>query len=395
MRSDLLTDLRRVPADLLTAWDALARTCALPYATPAWMLAFWREVHEPTGLAEARLIVVRDGDDVIGIGPFFAGERRRLGLREWWPLGVGIGQRTGPLALPGREQEVADAIARLLVAERATTLRLPAVDTSTAWAAWLSGAWPTRPRPKHVLEAVVPSPQVVIRPDGDHEAWLAKRSRNFRSEIARRSHLAEKRGGHIRRIDDPSAAPAALASLFKLNRKRLTALGQVSHLSPQVERAVVSATIALMTSGERARIWVVERADQIVAADVHLVAGSRMSCYNGGIDPAWAKESLGTLVLEAAVRDAHALGVSTLDLGAGNQFYKTRFADGDAPLVWASLVPCGLGYPVERARLVPGEVRRAASRAIARLPETQRERLRASSRILDRPRHSSRAERDG
>jgi CelD/BcsL family acetyltransferase involved in cellulose biosynthesis len=353
------------------------------------MLAFWHEVHGPSGLAEGRLIIVRDCDDVIGIGPFFAGDQRRLGLREWWPLGVGIGQRTGPLARPGREQEVADAIACLLVAERATALRLPAVDSSTPWAAWLTRAWPARARPEQVVEAVVPSPQITIRPDGDHDAWFAQRSRNFRSDVVRRGRLAEKRGGHIRRIDDPSAAPAALASLFALHRERLTALGRRTSMSREVERAVVAGTIALMTSGQRARIWVVEAADQIVAADLSFVAGSRMCSYNAGVDPGWAKESLGTLLLEAAVRDAHALGARVLDLGAGDQFYKTRFADGDAPLAWASLVPRGARYPLERARLAPEQVRRATRRAAKRLPESYQHRLRASRRILEHRRHGS------
>lgn len=376
MQVELLADLGKVPDDVLLAWDELACTCALPYATPAWMLAFWDHVHEPTGQAEARLIVVRENEDVVGIGPFFAGKRRPFGLREWWPLGVGIGQRTGPLARPGREHDVATAVAAVLEAEHASTLRLPALDASSPWATWLSRAWPDGPRPKRILRSVMPSPQVVIRPDGDHEAWLSGRSRNFRAEIVRRKRLTAARGGHIRCIDDPESVTAVMKSLIWLHHARQAALGRDSTISAEVERAVTAATLRLMAIG-RARIFVVEAADEVVAADVHLIAGTRMCCYNGGIHPGWARESLGTLLLEAAVRDAHALGVTTLDLGAGDQFFKRRFADGNAPLMWAALLPRGVRYPLERARLVPDELTQAVRRAAQRLPDRHRERLRA------------------
>jgi CelD/BcsL family acetyltransferase involved in cellulose biosynthesis len=383
MQVELFTDLDKVPVDVLKAWGQLARLCSLPYATPAWMLAFWRELHEPSALAEPRLIVVREGEELIGIGPFFAGERRRVGLREWWPLGVGIGQRTGPLARPGREQEAATAFSHVLAAEGVTTLRLPAVDSSTPWTTWLSQAWPGRPRPKQLLQAVVAAPQVVIRPDRDYEAWLGQRSRNFRSEIARRRRLTAERGGRIRCISDPYAAPAALASLFSLHRNRLAALGRLSLVSKETERAVSAGTVQMMASGQ-ARIWVVEAGDEIVAADLHLIAGSRMCCYNGGIDLGWTKESLGTLLLEAAVRDAHALGVRTLDLGAGDQFFKGRFASRDAPLTWSSLIPRGVRYPLERARLAPEELRSAGRRVAQHLPDHYRHHLRRLRRVTGR-----------
>jgi hypothetical protein len=174
-----------------------------------------------------------------------------------------------------------------------------------------------------------------------------------------------------------------MASLFALHHKRSAALGRPSTITREVERAVTAGTVELMASG-RARIWVVEAADEIVAADLHVIAGSRMCCFNGGIHPGWTKESLGSLLLEAAVQDAHALGMETLDLGSGNQPFKRRFADADAPLSWNSLLPRGRRYVLERTRLLPGEVSRAAKRAADHLPEAYRDRLRTARRLSER-----------
>lgn len=384
LTTELVTDLDRVDAGVLAAWDALAVGCALPYATPAWMLAFWREVHGPSGQAEPRVVVVRDGADVVGLGPFFAGAPRRFGRREWWPLGVGIGQRVGPLARAGREREVAAALARAVAAGRPTTVRLPAGDAAVPWGRWLAGAWPARPRPRDLVERVEPAPVVTLRPDGDHAAWFAGRSRNLRSEVGRRTRLVARRGGWIRRIEEPADVAPAVATLFALQRDRFAALGRASLIPPPVERAVAAGATALLRAGGRARIWVVETDDGIVGGDVHLVAGPRMCCFNGGISPAWARESLGTLLLEAAVRDGHGLGLATLDLGGGDQWFKQRFADGDAPLTWRAVIPRGTRYPLERGRLLPADARHLARRVAARLPERHRARLRERMGALRR-----------
>lgn len=381
MRAELVTDLDRAGPDVLAGWDDLAAECDLPYASPAWMTAFWREVHEPSGAAALRLVVVRDGADVVGVGPFYAGAPRRGGLREWWPLGAGIGQRVAPLARAGREVEVAAALSRVLAAEGATTLRLPASDAAVPWSRWLATTWPSLVPARDHVQRVESAPAVTLRADGDHGAWLAARSRNFRSEVGRRTRRAVERGGVVRRIDDAEEAAGAVATLFALQRARFATLGRRSLVPAPVEAAVAAAVAALVRAGGRARVWVVQAPEGIVGGDVHVVAGARMCFYNGGISPEWARESLGTLLLEAAVRDAHALRLRSLDLGSGDQGYKRRFADRDAPLAWCAVIPRGVHYPVERGRLLPDDARQLARRAVARLPDGYRERVKALRRL--------------
>ena len=62
----------------LADWDRLAVARRQPYSAPAWMLAWWRNVAPPG--AALSVVVVREGDEAIGVAPFYA-TRTRGGLR--------------------------------------------------------------------------------------------------------------------------------------------------------------------------------------------------------------------------------------------------------------------------------------------------------------------------
>src|SRR5829696_8910652 len=92
------------------AWDVLAVARARPYCAPGWMLSWLRAVAPPG--AVPRACVVHDGDELVGIAPFWtaAGDAGgRYGL---------LAERTSspvePLTVAGREAEVAAAFAQLL-----------------------------------------------------------------------------------------------------------------------------------------------------------------------------------------------------------------------------------------------------------------------------------------
>src|SRR5512138_2337673 len=106
--ADILDHARDVTEPLSATWRELAWRAGLPYATPEWMLAFWRHVHEPKG--RLAIVVVRDRDEVLGIAPLYA-NRGGLGAVEYHLLGAGIGQRTALLARPGVEADVARVVA--------------------------------------------------------------------------------------------------------------------------------------------------------------------------------------------------------------------------------------------------------------------------------------------
>jgi CelD/BcsL family acetyltransferase involved in cellulose biosynthesis len=363
--------VREDPAQLtageLAAWRAMAGDAGLPYATPEWMLAFWTHMHAPTG-ARLRIMVVRDGDGVAGIGPFYA-ERRPLGVTEYRLLGSGIGQRTAPLARPGTHADVAAALAHALHAERPTPglLHLDAFDAASQWPGLLTGGWPGRVRPK--MRELRRETALVATLDDDFDAWFAARSRRFRERARRRRRQVEQRGGVVRRSRTANELRSDLAALYDLHHEWFAAHHRRTSLNDLYQAAVMEASLGLLER-DAARLWVVEADEGIVGAQISVHTGDRLCGWSGGMAPAWHDVSVGFVLAVEAVRDAHELGARYLDFGAGDLEYKRRLADADAPIAWSTIIVRDARYLYTRARLAPEHASIAARRAAKSLAAT-------------------------
>src|SRR4051794_29147079 len=108
--AELIVDAERL-VELTPEWDALAVACGLPQMSPAWVLAWWRHV-APDG-ALPRTVVVRDGEAIIGLAPFYVtpSDGGRIDYRL---PGIELAGRLAPLAHAGREWDVAEAVAETL-----------------------------------------------------------------------------------------------------------------------------------------------------------------------------------------------------------------------------------------------------------------------------------------
>lgn len=370
---DVLGDPSELTEAVVDGWWALAVRAGMPFATPAWMLAFWRHVHAAAGRLE--IVVVRDGETVIGVGPFCGpAEPGRLGLAEHGLLASGIGQRTGPLAEPGAEHEVARAFAAALAdrAPRPTSVALDAMDAASPFPAALAEAWPGRAAKARVEGRM---PGLITTVGGDFDAWRAGRSRNYRRQQVRRRRDIEARGGVVRRSETAEWLDADLDALFRLHRLRFAVQGRATSLGEAYRAAVGEAARALHERDGGARLWVVEAGGEVVGAQLFLRCGDRVCAWNGGIDPAWKDASLGLVLYDEGIRDAHELGAAVLDWGSGDQEHKRHFANADEPLAWWRLLMRGARYPLVRAALAPRHAREAAKVAARRLPPGVRRRL--------------------
>jgi CelD/BcsL family acetyltransferase involved in cellulose biosynthesis len=374
LQVDVVADLGALTPESLAGWRDLAATSSSPYATPEWMLAFWRHVHEPPG-AQLRIVVVRDGERVVGVGPFYGTEHRgALGVGEFRVLGAGAGQRVGPLAAPGHEAAAAAAFATALAAAETSpsAIVFDAIDAASPFPALIADAWPGRRRPLDRDDrGATPGLVTVMAQDG--AAWLRGRSRNYRRQQVRRRRDIESRGGRLRRSDTPEALRADLDAMFRLHALRFAAQGR--HTGLGFYHAAVQEAAAALLATDAARLWVIDTDEGVVGGQLFVTAGDRMGAWNGGIDPAWERASLGLVLFDEAVRDAHDLGMRVLDFGAGDQDYKRHFADTPAPIAWRSLLIRDARYPLVRARLAPAHAREAARRRLARLPPERRRRL--------------------
>ncbi|HET8672401.1 MAG TPA: GNAT family N-acetyltransferase [Thermoleophilaceae bacterium] len=361
------------PADLepwLERWDALSLELAAPFSGPAWLLGWWR--HAAGGTRELRTVVVSEGDELVGIAPTFA-QIGPLGLAEYRLLGAGASHRIGPLAVPGREGEVAEAAARALndARPRLSSLVLEGLDAASPWPQLLRAAWPGATRPRRHVGLVLTAPALEIQ--GDFDAWLGTRSSNFRQQMRRQRRRLEERGARIAMAESPEETRRCLEALFALHRLRFESKEEHSDLTPGIEEHLREAATALPP--ERFRLWGVEVAGEYVAAQLHVAAGGHLSYWNGGFDPAWERYKPSLVTLFAVLEDAFRRGDRRFDLGGGDQPYKWRFADHDDPLMWSSLFPRNRRYPLTRLQLMPKEARLLARRLARRLPPGLKERL--------------------
>ncbi len=116
MLSARVIDAEAELAPYIESWDALAVAAGRPYASPAWMLAWWRTA-APKG-AQLRVAVATDGDGaLVGVAPFWC-SRRGFGGTWLRLLGAPVCAPTEPLARPGSEREAAAALARALADTR-------------------------------------------------------------------------------------------------------------------------------------------------------------------------------------------------------------------------------------------------------------------------------------
>jgi CelD/BcsL family acetyltransferase involved in cellulose biosynthesis len=335
-------DAAVLPGELLEGWRGLAAEAGLPFADPAWMLAFWRHVHAPT--AALRIVSVWDGGRPLGVGPFYGGDGP-LGLSDHYLLAAGMGTRTGPLAAPGAESEVGQALAATLGSSspRPSALMLDALDASSAWPGRLADGWPGR-RPVHVSRI---APAYVARTGETMDAWLASRGRKFRERLRRTRRRVKARGGTVVRAQGREQVAVGLEALFALHLAWFAAAGRPSSLSDPAYRAAVTEA-ALEHPG--ARLWLIEADGRPVAANLAFAAGDRVCGWTAGIDPAWRDTSAGFLLLAEVLRDTHELGAAYFDLGAGDAPHKRRLADVEQPLAWSALLVRDRRFPLVVAR---------------------------------------------
>jgi CelD/BcsL family acetyltransferase involved in cellulose biosynthesis len=369
LKSEVVDRPESIDARTRAEWDALAVAAGEPCRLSAWLLAAAQ--HMASG--PLQIILLRDGERLVGVASF---------MRNRWPaplaiesvlqVGWNFGHGIAPLAAPGYEHDLARAIAALLPTRdpplAAITVAWDEVDST--WPDLIRAAWPGRMHRR--LEGTQITP--VVTTAASHDAWRSGKSRNFRETIRRKTKAIEKRGGSIRRSDDPGRLAHDIEGMFDAHHARFAEMDKVSSLTHTRRAAVLSAAPDLLRGGHL-RLWVVEHEERVVAAQLHLRAGDVMYFYNGGMDPGWTREAPGLVLLHAAVRDAHGLGVRSHNLGPGAFPYKLRFSDAETVIGSHDLFVVDPRYPLVRARLARKHLQQAAERRVAQLPDERRAQL--------------------
>lgn len=384
LASEVITELPELDP-LESAWDELAVANRLPLMSPACVMAWWRHLAPPG--AEPRIVAVRDGEQLVGLAPFYVYRRRwggGLGLRL---PGIELAGRLAPLAVPGRERAVAQALGRALTGSdpRPDFVTLEGMPISSDWAAALREAWPGRLRPASRRYQVSGCPTVSLNA-GSFDRWLSAKSWNFRREMRRLRRQFVAAGGTTR-----SSTLETLQSdvdvFVRLHASRWEGRGGSHLVGLGAGLAAVLNDIGqtLLNKEGRFRLRLLEVEAEPISAQLFLAAGDRVLYVNGGWDERFAKLKPSMLGILDVIEDAFERVEEHVDLGLEEQQYKLRFADGSDPVAWIILIPAGVRLPLTLLHTAPIRGRVALRHTLkTRLSEKQLSGfLRARERLRD------------
>jgi CelD/BcsL family acetyltransferase involved in cellulose biosynthesis len=305
-------------------------------------------------------VAVFEDDRLIGVAPFFS-VRTPSGIDELRFLGSRVSVRGEPLAVQGREEDVARATIEVLrdVRPRIDLLLFEGVPTLSRWPTMLCRSWSDGHEPyKHrAYPTLAPTLDLTGR---TYDEWFMSRSSHFRQEVRRRRRHLEQRGAEFRLAETPEEVVDALDAFFRLHHSRWQQRGGSRVLNERVQAMLIDAALALVVDG-RFRIWTITADGDIVSAHIFIAAGGEVAYWLGGFDEGWAKLGPAIQTVLKALEHAWSRGDSRMDFGAGAQEYKYSFAESQDVLESVTIAPRGPRYPVTRLQLTPRRVRESLS----------------------------------
>jgi CelD/BcsL family acetyltransferase involved in cellulose biosynthesis len=299
--------------DLAPAWEALWNRAsgATPFQSPRWLIPWWRAFAP----GELFTVTVWRGSRLIGLAPLFL-ESGPLGLRLL-PLGISLSDYLDVLIDPEWFEPAAQALVRRIVGEAGTwqvcelsdlapdadALRLPGFpDCEDAVTGFQSCPVLALPDSTARLQSTVPRRK-------------ARNSRMSRNRASRRGEIKFLQAA-------PETVQGALSELIRLHQARWESQGESGLFAdPRVE-AFHRNAIAPMLDAGLARLYVLDVGGTTVAVYYGFLHRGRALAYMVGLDPDWAFESLGTILIWHAMEEAIREGAREFDFLRGREPYK-------------------------------------------------------------------------
>ena len=323
MKAELTVDCVADPEDFAALtpewWDLWRRTSsATPFQSPAWLIPWWRHFH-PGGLFA---VTVRSGGRLIGLAPFYI-EEGPLG-RRILPIGMSVSDYLDVLIDPAFAGAAGNALVAYLVsngehwdgwdleelAPDAGALRLPAPATCEEQLAEQSAC------------------PVLTFPDRlkDFKAWIPPRKRRHlnlgRNRAARRGPVAIQQA-------DSETTPCLLDTVFRLHRARWESRGEAGVLADESVQNFQRAAIPALQHAGLLRLYVLCIGGEPAAAYYGFMQSGRAYSYLTGLNPDFAFESPGNILLAHALEQALAEGAREFHFLRGREAYKYEWGAVD------------------------------------------------------------------
>jgi CelD/BcsL family acetyltransferase involved in cellulose biosynthesis len=329
---------------LVDEWRALSEAAGNAFTTPEWYGAYARQYGTD---APPFVVRVRDADgSLAGLLPLCR-EGRTVRF-----AGANVGDRFAPVAVDGREAEVARAAAGAL--GRASVV-LHNVDSGAPWVGALGEGLRGRVAATRLRGEVMP---FVPLTGHTWDSFLGARSRNFRSQVRRKERaLVDGEGAKFRATAVPGEVRADVAEFFRLHNSRWDEREGGSTITSPTVRAFHEDFAAAARERGWLRMSFLEVEGTAVAALYAWRIGGRYAYFQAGFDTAWADRSVGLVLMAHTVREAIEEGADEYDLLLGGETYKARFATDEREV--ETLVVAGVLDPTRLMAQVDLGVRRA------------------------------------
>lgn len=327
---ELITEIETL-VKLLPEWEQLGDSLLpwTPFATPAWLLTWWKCFRRDTAFARDELhsYAIRDAaGKLIGICPMMLTMRPGMGpfqTRELQFLGSdpNITELRGPICARENAGVVTAALLQHFRSSRPAhwiqCRGFPDIEELSARCGIIAD-----PR----LEAI----DYYLDLPETWEDLKKKLPRNIKESI-RKCYNSLSREGHsfdFRIVQDADEIDAALDTFFELHARRADLERTVDH--PNVFATLKSqAFLREFCSSRKAScdviVFQLTIAHQTVATRIGFVSGKQIYLYFSGYDPEWRRHSVMTTTLVEIIKWSIVNGFKVCNLSPGTDVSKTRW----------------------------------------------------------------------
>jgi CelD/BcsL family acetyltransferase involved in cellulose biosynthesis len=268
---------------------------ASPYFSPVFTVTFGSV---RPGLEVA--VIDHDGE-ITGFFPF---ERGRWGLGR--PVAFGYSDHHGPVIEAGRAWDAGSLLS-------GCGLRLWHFDHLPAGLAAFAPFHERRDRSPIIDVATGPPPARELR------------------EVRRKARKLAREHGPLR-FERHAGDPAVLSRLLAWKRAQYARTGVPDVLAPAWIRRALAAVLEVQQPSFAGVLSTLSAGDRLVAAHLGLRSQTVWHWWFPAYDPAFARYSPGLVLLLELVDAARAQGIRTIDLGKGDERYKSTLMTGSVPL---------------------------------------------------------------
>jgi CelD/BcsL family acetyltransferase involved in cellulose biosynthesis len=351
-----------------------------------WNRAWWR-AFKPAG---SRLFIITCRDEegrLAGLAPFYVAQRRTAGIphvREVMFLGTGIYAQTSEyldlIARRGDEKEVAESVVRYLSGSR---------EWDRLWMNEIPAASTIFPYLHKALgRAALVEPcnrSHHIDTTTDWETFCQSLSRSTRKHLMRQMRrFLESHECDFKRISRMEELEPAMDALVRLHQARWTSKGEPGSFAlPGVENLLREAARLALADG-RLRLWTLKLDGEVEAVRLAFLDNGIVHAFQGGFNPVYAKDSLGSVMLGLCIKDClQDSEVFEYDFMGGTDSYKDWWSKAGKETVSLTCLRSGIRSLAYTGLGRAGRAGRSLLRAT--LPQSLR---RAGYRLLERRHYS-------